>query len=53
MIFHENGVISDMKIDYDDFSVTQKLVALERVQGDQCSREKQPEKTSQTSKNNQ
>lgn len=29
VVFHENGVISDMTIDYDDFSVTQKLIALE------------------------
>lgn len=33
MIFHENGVISDMMIEYDDFSVTQKLVALEELEG--------------------
>lgn len=29
VIFHENGVISDMAIDYGDFSVTQKLIAIE------------------------
>ncbi len=29
LVFHENGVISDMFIEYDDFSVSQKLVALE------------------------
>jgi hypothetical protein len=29
LLFHDNGVISDMEIDYDDFSVSQKLVALE------------------------
>lgn len=29
LVFHENGIISDMIVDYDDFSVTQKLVALE------------------------
>jgi len=34
MIFHENGVISDMLIEYDDFSVTQKLVALDKLEGD-------------------
>lgn len=34
MIFHDNGVISDMLIEYDDFSVTQKLVALERLPED-------------------
>lgn len=32
-IFHENGVISDMTIDYDEFSVTQKLVAIEPLEG--------------------
>lgn len=36
MIFHDNGVISDMLIEYDDFSVTQKLVAIERLEGDKC-----------------
>jgi len=35
-VFHENGIISDMLIEYDDFSVTQKLVALERVDADRC-----------------
>lgn len=34
MVFHENGIISDMLIDYDDFSVTQKLVALDKVEPD-------------------
>ncbi len=29
LVFHENGIISDMEIEYDNFSVTQKLVALE------------------------
>jgi hypothetical protein len=29
MVIHENGVISDMTIDYSDFSVKQKLLALE------------------------
>ena len=32
LVFHENGIISDMTIDYDDFSVRQKLVALERTE---------------------
>ena len=36
MVFHENGIISDMLIEYDDFSVTQKLVALEEIDGDFC-----------------
>ncbi len=37
MIFHENGIISDMLIEYDDFSVTQKLVALEKLEPEVCS----------------
>lgn len=32
LIFHENGVISDMLVEYDDFSVTQKLIALEKIE---------------------
>lgn len=36
MAFHENGVISDMMIEYGDFSVSQKLVALESVKSDSC-----------------
>ena len=36
MIFHDNGVISDMLVEYDDFSVTQKLVALEKVEKPAC-----------------
>ncbi len=29
LVFHEDGIISDMTIEYDDFSISQKLVALE------------------------
>lgn len=36
MILHENGIISDMLIEYDDFSVTQKLIALEKLEGEKC-----------------
>jgi hypothetical protein len=36
MVFHQNGIISDMTIEYDDFSVTQKLVSLEKLPGDGC-----------------
>lgn len=36
VVFHENGVISDMIVEYKDFTVTQKLVALERVRGADC-----------------
>ena len=43
MIFHENGIISDMLIEYDDFSVTQKLVALEKLEGEQCGSRKAPQ----------
>lgn len=38
LIFHENGVISTMDIEYDNFSITQKLVALE-ILSDVCSEE--------------
>lgn len=31
MVFHDNGIISDMVIEYDDFSISQKLVALEKI----------------------
>lgn len=34
VVFHENGIISDMAIEYDDFSVTQKLLALEALPDD-------------------
>lgn len=30
--FHDNGVISDMKIDYDNFSITQTLIAIEKTE---------------------
>lgn len=33
LLFHENGVISDMVVEYKDFSVVQKLVALEPMDG--------------------
>ena len=33
VVFHENGVISHMNIDYGDFSVTQELRALEPLEG--------------------
>lgn len=33
LVFHENGIISDMTIEYDDFSISQKLVALEPLPG--------------------
>jgi len=36
IVFHENGVISDMLVDYDDFSVKQELVALEKLDHNKC-----------------
>ena len=36
MVFHENGIISDMTIEYDDFTVKQKLVSLEKLPATAC-----------------
>lgn len=36
MQFHENGVISKMTIEYSDFTVTQRLVALEKLPSENC-----------------
>ncbi len=36
MALHENGIISDMIIEYGDFTVSQKLIALEKVKPDVC-----------------
>lgn len=36
MVFHDNGIISDMTIEYDDFTVRQKLVSLEKMAADGC-----------------
>ena len=36
LLLHENGVISDMIIDYADFSISQKLVSLETIKPDHC-----------------
>lgn len=38
--FHNNGVISDMLVEYSDFSVTQKLVALEEIEPETCERQR-------------
>ena len=35
VVFHDNSVISDMLIEYDDFTVRQKLIALEKLE-DSC-----------------
>ena len=32
LVFHENGIISDMLIDYQDFSVVQTLTAVEKIE---------------------
>ena len=37
LVFHENSLISDMLIEYDDFSVSQKLIAVEPIE-DSCNR---------------
>jgi hypothetical protein len=39
MDLHDNGVISDMTIEYDDFTVSQKLIALEAMP-DKCNAKK-------------
>ena len=31
-VFHENGIISNIEIDYEDFSITQRLIALEPIE---------------------
>lgn len=36
MVFHENGIISDMTIAYEDFTISQKLVALEKLSVEAC-----------------
>lgn len=36
MVFHQNGIISDMTIEYDDFTVRQKLVSLEKLPATAC-----------------
>jgi hypothetical protein len=35
----ENGIIRDMTVDYHNFSVTQKLVAVEPIQEEKCGAE--------------
>lgn len=36
MVFLENGIISDMTIEYDDFAVKQKLVGLQKISAQGC-----------------
>ncbi len=38
LVFHENGVISDMVVEYEDFAIRQKLVAIEPME-DVCGEE--------------
>ena len=40
VVLHDNGIISDMLVDYGDFSVTQKLVALEKLDVPTCGTQK-------------
>lgn len=42
LLLHENGVISDMIIDYKDFSLSQKLVSLTEIPKDECGRTGKP-----------
>lgn len=44
MVLQDNGVISDMRVDYKDFSVTQKLIALEPVKAESCGNDAAPAK---------
>lgn len=32
MVFHDNGVVSEMHVEYDDFSIRQNLIALESLE---------------------
>lgn len=36
VVFHDNGVISDMVVEYKDFTVSQTLVALEKLDAPAC-----------------
>ena len=44
MVLQDNGVISDMRVDYRDFSVTQKLIALQPVSAESCDGGRDPAK---------
>ncbi len=44
MVLQDNGVISDMRVDYKDFSVTQKLIGLEPVKAESCGGARDPAK---------
>ncbi len=36
VVLHDNGVISDMDVEYGEFSVSQKLIALEKIDSPVC-----------------
>ena len=36
LVFHDNAIISDMTVKYEDFTVSQKLVALEKIDNPAC-----------------
>ena len=36
VVLHDNGIISDMTVDYGEFSVSQKLAALEKIPAPAC-----------------
>ena len=36
MTLLQNGIIKDMAVEYHDFSISQKLVALDKVAADRC-----------------
>jgi hypothetical protein len=52
-IFHENGIISDMVIEYDDFTISQKLVALEKLEPEPCRADEAESRTDQPSGDDQ
>jgi hypothetical protein len=43
VVFHENGIISDMLIEYRDFSVVQKIAALEKIEKISCNNDDKEE----------
>ncbi len=44
MVFHDNGIVSDMDIDYGNFSVRQELTALEEIEPSNCDNKKNKHK---------
>lgn len=39
LILHDNGIISDMTIDYYEFEISQKLIAIEEIEDQACDKE--------------